>query len=270
MQLKSISVMLMLVMLIVGLSQFRLGDRVEARQAPTATPAQVDLNEIAPTQESFQDLVDTPTRTPTPLGIAQIEANEGANVRAEPAPDAELLGQIRPGEYYNVIRRYYRWIEIQYDASPTRRGWVFDELVTIIGEESVIPVVESLDQANTAADDFDSTATGLAITQTPGSLLTATAAARVGGRSAPIQNEFSIQQVTQPGDEIREALPTYTYPPGIIALAPTEDGVTPTATDEMSRLTFSAPDQVSPIVPVAALGALGLLGLLASSIRRGG
>lgn len=233
-------------------------------QGPSATPAQVDLFDVVPTQVPFE-VESTPTRTPTPLGIAQLEALQAANVRAAPDPEAELLGQIRPGEYYNVIRRYYRWIEFQYDQTETRRGWVFDELVTIIGDESVIPSVESLDESVSAVDDFNATATALGITQTPGALLTATAQARPGTGSGALQSEFSIDQITQEV-LVDEVLPTFTYPPGIIAAAPTESASTATAENSTS-LSFSAPGSLPPVVPIALLGALGLIGLLVSYFR---
>lgn len=241
---------------------------VVARQAPTATPAQVDLFNSVPTPEPFDEL-ETPTRTPTPLGIAQLEARQNANVRALPDPGAELVGEIQPGTYYNVIRRYFRWIEFQYDEAPNRRGWVYDELVQIVGDESVIPVVESLEEDTDTVDEFDATATSLSITQTPGGLLTATAVARGGAGSAARTNQFNIEQVTQEvGTGDTEVLPTYTFPPGVVAMAPSP--AQPTATrnpDTENRLTLPAPERIPPLVPIAALGLLGLLGLFVSSLR---
>lgn len=252
-----------------GLNQAQSGSaETVLRQAPTATPAQVDLFSVAPTQEQL-DLEDTPTWTPTPLSIAQLEALEAANVRAQPDPNAELLGQIRPGEYYNVIRRYYRWLEFQYDQSPTRRGWVFEDLVQILGDSSVIPVVESLDEEVGAVDDLNSTATALVVTQTPGALLTATAVARGGAAASAPQSDFSIAQITQEMI-VGEALPTFTYPPGIAALAPTEAAAAaaPAEAPGEQTLNLPAPGDLPPMLPIAALSLLGLLGLMLSSFRR--
>lgn len=247
-----------------------------AQELPTATPAQVDLFNVAPEAvEQLGEETATPTRTPTPLGPVQIEAKEMANVRAQPDQDSERLGEIRAGEYYNVIRRYYRWIEFQYDPAPNRRGWVFDELVNIIGDESAILVVDSLDATLPAEQDLGVTATGLAVTQTPGGLLTATAVARQGGGTPVVQigivapGNPNLAEITAEA-EVRDALPTFTYPPGILALAPTEATeeaqAAPTDSIFNTRRGLDAP--FPPIVPIIALGGLGLLGLLIGAIRR--
>lgn len=241
-----------------------------AQGLPTATPAQVDLSGLVQ-QEQFGP-TETPTRTPTPQGPVQLEARENANVRAQPDTSAELLGQIRPGEYYNVIRRYYRWVEFQFDAAPSRRGWVFDELVRFVGDESAIPVVDSLDATIEGAPDIDATSTAMAITGTPGGLLTATAQARAGGAQAG-QLGIVTPGSSNPAENTDEplvltALPTFTYPPGIVALAPTEDAGLPTPTREpITRIVDLAPT-VPPITPIIALAGFGLIGFLISAIRR--
>src|SRR5215213_2671397 len=148
-----------------------------AQDFPTATPAQVDLFNAVP---AAQELVATSTltRTPTPPGPVQLEAKDIANVRALPDQTSERLGEIRAGTRYNIIRQYFHWIEFQYDQSPNQRGWVFDELVNFIGDQGSIQQVESLDATSASNFSFDTTATGLALTETPGGLLTATALAR--------------------------------------------------------------------------------------------
>lgn len=257
-----------------------------AQNFPTATPAQVDLFQSVPAAQQA-NLTATPTRTPTPLGPVQIESLGVSNVRSQPDPNSELLGQVRPGEYYNAIRRYYQWIEFQYDPAPNKRGWIFDELITIHGDPNSIPSVTSLDDVGAESVNLDATVTGAAVTMTPGSLLTATALARTspaladaisaggatqGPRTMQIQGidaANSTEQATQ-----RVVLPTYTYPPGVAAFAPTlepaqsaSDGATPTDLPD-ETVSSLLPSSFPPIVPIVGLAALGLLGLLVSLFRR--
>lgn len=261
---------LALPVLLVAAFSYATRDYTHAQGLPTATPAQVDLSGLAQ-QQQFGP-TETPTRTPTPVGPVQLEALQNANVRAQPDTSAEILGQIRPGEYYNIIRRYYRWIEFQYDAAPTRRGWVFDELVRFIGDESAIPSVDSLSATIEGAPDVDATSTALAITATPGGLLTATAQARSG----VAVGEIGIQTPDSASPDgatsvpaTAQALPTFTFPPGIMALAPTDDGSDPaTATTEPGRQIVDAVPTIPPLTPIVALAGLGLIGLLVSAIRR--
>jgi hypothetical protein len=238
---------------------------------PTATPAQVDLFANAPAAVDEAGETATPTRTATPQGPVQIEAKEMANVRAQPDQNSERLGEIRSGEFYTVIRRYYRWIEFQFDAAPNHRGWVFDELVNIIGDPNAILVVESLDATAPPVEGFFASATGEAITQTPGGLLTATALARTPNPSS--QSSITTSNRGAPfelTEEAAQALPTFTYPPGMVALAPTPRTEAPaTPTEDRSALRAVETGHIPPIVPIVALGGLGLLGLLISAVRRG-
>jgi hypothetical protein len=262
-----------------------------AQTFPTSTPVQVDLFQSVPGAQQA-NATATVTRTPTPLGPVQIESLGVSNVRSQPDPSSELLGQVRPGEYYNAIRRYYQWIEFQYDPAPTKRGWIFGELVQIHGDPNSIPSVTSLDDVGAESANIDATVTGAAITMTPGGLLTQTALARTspalanavatGGvsSSAATQGGFTVQidgidqvnsteQATQ-----RVALPTYTYPPGVAAFAPTVEPTldpaeitTPTDLPDQT-ITSVLPSSFPPIVPIVGLAALGLLGLVVSLFRR--
>lgn len=240
----------------------------ELQVGPTATPASIDLQNAVPQAQQLNATL-TPTRTPTPVGPVQIEAIENANVRAIPDTAGDLLGQIRPGEFYNVIRQYYSWIEFQYDPAPSRRGWVFGELVNIIGDPNSIVQVTSLDEPAEGVPDVAATVTGAALTQTPGGLLTATFLAR----SSPVPPIGIIPGSTAQGPATLEvgnqqALPTYTFPPGMIALAPTEAPSAVTQTPEMAPLSIPAGDSIPPIAPIVGLAALALLGFIISSIRR--
>jgi hypothetical protein len=236
----------------------------QAQDAPTATPAVISLSPAAPAPEAISPAEATPTRTPTPLAAALLEARELANVRADPSLDGDKLGEIRAGETYNVIGRYARWIQFEYPPSPNGRGWVYDELVTITGDAAAIP---ELDLAAQPTDDpfaDSATQTQQAITQTPGGLLTATAVSR----EIPAPGAGGIVSTTV-SDELTQAfLPTFTYPPGIVALAPTP-GVAPALERTDNPATPSAPDGFPPLLPIVVLGGVGLIGLAISAVRRG-
>ncbi len=178
----------------------------------------------------------------------------------------------------------------QYDPAPTKRGWIFGELVKIHGDPNSIPSVTSLDDVGAESANIDQTVTGAAVTMTPGGLLTATALARTSPALANAVATGSAAGVTEGPRTLqiegidaansteqttpRVALPTYTYPPGIAAFAPTlepsqsaSDGATPT---DLPDETFTSllPSSFPPIVPIVGLAALGLLGLLVSLFRR--
>lgn len=224
---------------------------VSTQEGPTATPQPVNLATAAP--EAQPGTGATPTRTPTPEGQILLEAREFANVRAQPDPDAAQLGQIRVGERYVVMGRYFQWYQFQYPSSPTGAGWVFGELVNVIGDAALIP--EMADPAANAPNEAEIQAAGTAaaVTQTPGGVLTATAATRFE----------ALGQATLDGPVI---LPTFTYPPGVVfqpTAAALEAEATPTpATTEQSS------GSIPPVVPILAIGGLGVLGLLIYSLRR--
>jgi hypothetical protein len=244
----------------------------EARQQaiPTATPAQIQLPSPLPLMT--QDLsTATATRTPTVPGPALLEALNEANVRAQPDPESERLGSIRPGDTYPVLGKYFRWYQFQYDQSPSGTGWVFDELVQIIGDETVIR-----DLAEEALPTTDNTAVALtgtmeSITQTPGGLLTATAIAQF--IPLPIEGSTNVPVGTplDGGGELA-FLPTFTYPPDVPAVPPEDSyraetvfNATPTFAPGSNG--FVVTEGFPPIVPILILGGLGILGLLVTTRR---
>jgi len=245
-----------LIFTVVGLMQ-----TAHAQELITSTPVRIQIpDQAAPAVEIISS--PTITRTPTPAAV-MVSAKEGAgevNVRAEPDVESDRLGSIRAGEFYPVLGRYFRWIQFQYDTSPTGRGWVFDELVDITGDASTIPdlsqqALPTHDPAIAAA-----TQTQEAVTQTPGGILTITAETRI----LPVPGVDSSLMVTS--ETSVQVLPTFTYPPDIVAIAPTEATEINTTSPEAPP--FEVPNNVPPILPILALGAGGLLGLVVSSLRR--
>ena len=245
---------------------------VASAQEPTVTPAVISLSPVAPAQDFVNpaDAGATATRTPTPQAQALLEAKELANVRADASTEADQLGTIRAGEFFNVIGRYARWIQFEYPQSPNGRGWVYDELVTITGDTASIPVIDldALPTSDPAAAAASQTL--IAVTQTPGGVLTATAVAR-DAVTAPVSSVggiISTQGV--PGEIAVEILPTFTYPPGVVALAPTpiQDDESASVEDRQPGAASSGDIGMPPLTPILILGGIGLLGLAVSSIRR--
>ncbi len=144
---------------------------------------------------------------------AFLEAKDYANVRAEPSTESAHLGTINAGETYTVLGRYASWIQFQFQSSPTGKGWVYDELVDLSGNTDNIPDIDpyAADQQLDSAS-LGATATQNVLTQTPGGVLTATAISQQGGLPSA---------VTSTPEGTRGILPTFTYPPGLIAIAPT-------------------------------------------------
>lgn len=228
-----------------------------AQAVPTATPAQVNLSQIVPTEAEL-GIGPTATRTPTPIGQAILEARDFANVRAAPDTSAAQLGVIRSGERYNVTGRYYQWLQFQYNQSPTGLGWVFGDLVNITGDPATIPEIDL--NAEPTPDPFalGQTATFAILTQTPGGVLTATAAVRDPlAAGSPAENAG--------------ILPTFTYPPEIVPIAPTQPAANPVGDqteDAQPAVANIDPSDLPPIVPILVLGGMGLLGLAISAMRK--
>jgi len=231
----------------------------QVRQSPTP----ITVNLVTPTPFTNQQVVATvtPTFTPTAKGPVLLEVRESAgnvNVRAEPDPNSDRLGNIEFGTQYPVLRQYFLWYEFQYELSPSGRAWVYGELVDIIGDETEIEIIDTLVDSNTQIDtDVDQiTQTAIAITSIPGALETATASARI--LSVPTLAQDTESQLVQ--DSI--PLPTFTYPvDAVVSLAtPNSDLV---ATENRTQETGGLP----PLFPIIMLGGFGLIGLVISSLR---
>jgi len=165
------------------------------------------------------------------------------------------------GLAYPVIGRYFQWYQFQFPSAPNGRGWVFGALVEIIGDASGIPEIDPISQPTLPPAIFGATLTAEIITRTPGGILTATAEALMPVATA-------VGQIDAPG----QILPTFTYPPGIIPIAPTQAptrSILDSSTATPPALpTSSIRTDLPPVAPIAILAVLGLLGLVISSIRR--
>lgn len=251
-----------------------LASRIQADETlqviVSATPVQISLPSPLPFATDALIATEAATRTPTPIGPALLEALTEANVRAEADTNSDKLGTIRSGDVYPVIGRYYQWFKFQYNAAPGGVGWVFGDLVKIIGDESTI--TDLTQNALPTLDPISVGATGTMniITQTPGGLLTATANAAVISLPVEPGSGGSASVPALPQDS--SVLPTFTFPPDI-PLQPassTQEGVSEgTATEDTGgNPSLPQPSQIPPIAPILILGGLGIVGLFISSYRR--
>lgn len=227
-------------------------------QVPTATPGVVNLSPLGATTVPEAQTAASPTTPPTQMSLVRIEAKDFANVRSEPSTDSSQLGTIRAGETYTVIARYVAWIQFQFPTAPDGRGWVYGELVNVTGDLQSVP--EITDPFGTTVDVVESElseseATLALLIRTPGEVLTATVISPGGGETA--QSGLASTP-----------MPTFTYPPGIVALAPTETSVI-VGVDPESSGGQTPSTSTPPIVPILVLGGLGLAGLAVGSLRRG-
>ncbi len=229
--------------------------QVNAQGGPTATAVPLFFPQTTPTE--VVQVTITPSRTPTDViaSAGRIEAKSkdtGANLRASPSTDSEKLGTIFPGQFYIIVARYQKWIEIQYDKTPSGLAWVYEDIVNITGiDPAVIPTVSDngVPTANVATAAARQTADYL--TQTPGAPETATAIMA----SATGIFARNTDTTDQPTDAA--LLPTFTYPPTIV-----EATLPPKASDSTNR------SGVPAIVPIIVLAGLGIAGLFISGLRR--
>lgn len=240
----------------------------QAQTPATPTTAPIVLPTIQPLPTIGATLENTPlpTFTPTEPGPVQLEAKESAgpvNVRLEADPNSDRLGAIRFGERYVVVGEYYLWYQIRFPQSPTGLGYVFGDLVEIIGDRSLIKNLTLITATPQDPDAVNRTATYQAVILTPGGELTLTVAVRE--ILPPSQQGAGVVNLTVTP---RPILPTFTYPPNIIAQAPTPSGESSILVPVSNAPTNMPRGGVAPIVPIVLLGGFGLIGLLLARLFR--
>lgn len=239
---------------------------LEAQVRVSATPVRVVLpTQTLPATEIALP-TPTPTETATPEGIIIAQVPDGSseiNVRALPDPNAERLGGIQAGERYSITGRYFSWLQIEFPGSPNGRGWVFDQLVQIVGNAADIPEINPFSQQAAPIEQAEGTLTAEALIVVPGGELTATAEARI-----------IILPTNEAGEVVveRDILPTFTPPPELIATpdeALIEDinEITEFEGTLFEAITSFTQDGIAPIVPIGLLAGFGLLGLLVAVAR---
>jgi hypothetical protein len=236
-------------------------------QAPTPVPVQLATSTSLPVlggQE--QSAQPSPTPAPSTPAGAFLEAQTEANVRADASTDAERLGLIAPGEIFEITGRYFRWLQFRYPNAPGGLAWVYDELVTVTGDQSLIP---DLSEAPPSIDPLlqAQTQTAGAILAVPGGDLTATAGARI--LDGPVGVDGSTTQPESALNPLGESrLPTFTPAPNagqLMAQAVVQPS--PTAAESFIDRTVIR-GALPPMIPIVALVGFGMLGLIASFLRR--
>lgn len=229
--------------------------QAQLRATNTPVPLQFPTQNIMLTPIEQEEATLFPTFTPTPLGPASLRLREGSgevNIRAEADPSAEIVGVIRVGEEYVVLGSYYLWYQIAYEQSRTGTGFVYGELVEIVGERNLIP---DLTVVTTVPDE---------ITQAMATSEAALNLADIEQESREI--DAPLLDLGLPSDDEQVILPTFTYPPDIIALAPTQAPV-----EEITEQTpplINVSGGVAPVVPMIILIGLGFITFLIGLLQR--
>jgi hypothetical protein len=225
--------------------------------AQEATPVPINLPTVTPANTNAPPASLTPTRnvpilvsTATLPGITVTVRFPPGNIRQAPSTSSEKVGEMLAGEFYQVVSRSGKWLQIQYNKNGYDTAWVFEDIVTIQGNATLIPANGNAPTANvpTVQAGQTSTAQVNAIVATPGGFASATSA------RASATGSFARTATIEP--TLGGPKATFTLPPVFIeaTLAPRGAGVIQTG--------------MPPIVPIIALAALGLFGLLISSLRR--
>lgn len=134
-------------------------DALVAGAAPAAVETVVVTVEVIITATpSSAAAVLAPSVTPAPNvtpGVVVAEANEtfgDVNVRALPAPNAEVVTILPVGDALPVTGRFYRWLRVN-DANQGD-GWVFDGVVSLVGDVAGIPDLDPPPELELALSDF--------------------------------------------------------------------------------------------------------------------
>lgn len=230
--------------------------QAQLRATNTPVPLQFPTQNIILTPIEQQEATLFPTFTPTPIGPARLRLREGSgevNIRSEADPNSEILGVIRQGEEYVVTGSYYLWYQIAYEQSRTGTGFVFGDLVEIIGERSEIPDLT-------------------AVTAVPDEIMQALATTEAQINLSDIEEEETreidapVLELGLPLEGELEVLPTFTYPPDIIALAPTQSP-TESITEQAPPI-ITVTGGVAPVVPIIILIGIGFITFLIGLLQR--
>lgn len=222
---------------------------ISAQARISVTPVAAVL--VTPTPEGVQQLPPTVTQapSPTPLPAARLQALESAgsvNVRILPDLESELLGQIAYGSEYAVLRNYYKWYELSYDLSPNGRAWVYEDLVSIVGDRSIIEVIDTFEAIVDPADSA------------------IIAGGEEGGAADGRTIEIAaVQNDAGQGVEFLAATPLPTF------TAPAVTQSSPIQQRDVRQRSQPTRTNIPPLVPIMVLAGLGLFGILISILRGG-
>jgi hypothetical protein len=175
-----------------------------------------------------------------------------------------VLGQIRPGEQYVATGTYFNWVQFQYESSPSGFAYVYGELVELIGDTTqLVDLTQQQQQPAQDSSSLDATQTVSVLQLTPG--FDATQTAGVREIAPPSSDDSALVN----GTDVGEILPTFTYPPNVLAQAPTP-GPRPEITPQRraNGPAANGTDGIAPMMPIIIFATLGVVGLLLSTLRR--
>lgn len=233
----------LLIAIVVIIFMMRSRVEVTGAQQPTPIPeGQIQLPTSTPTLVGGPSA--TPSRTPTQSPVLA-EAIGEANLRAGPGLDFEIVGQIVAGNPIPVTGRSFEfpWYQVAFEGVP--EAWVFEQLVTINGDITTVPIVDavSVPTIDPTQQAIEQTAT--IIIQTPGAAETATAAA------FSVPTGVFTQSPDQPSGI--SAPPTFTPAPPINQL------------EELPQQT-GASSNSGPVPPAAVIITLTVMGVLSLTL----
>lgn len=253
------------IILLLGILWSALGSAFAQDLVPTVTPAQVRLVtptpmiELLPPTATMQGELLTPTLAQE---LVVIEFVADVNARSSPElTDENVLGLVRTGERFNVLGRYFNWIQFQYDLAPDKRAWVYQDLVQIIGDATQIKEIDPFVEPTLDPLISGATQTREAILQDPNGLLTVTALERVIQLPGQDVLEGGLGEVIASGT----VLPTYTFPPGI-----SRELLTPVDATNLGSFTdpvTSEAEGIPPVILILVLFGFGVLGLVITALR---
>ncbi len=217
-------------------------------QDATITPLPASIVSRTPTE--ITEFTPTPSRTPTQdFSLIRVEAPVQGNVRSSPSLDAQILGVIKPGQFFAVTGRYAKWLRIQFPQSPNGIGWVYEDVVRMTGgDPASIPQIDAGAVPSPNVQTAAAQQTANYLTATPGAPETATV------MQASATGVFTLA-ANDAGPGI--PLPTFTYPPPFV------EATLPSRSAAISQ------GGLPPVVPIMGLAILGVAGLFISSLRRG-
>ncbi len=108
---------------------------------PTATMHSTLAAAITATSATF---TATPSPTPTLQGPTATTTGE-ANIRFGPDVSYPVIVKLEAGRTFRILERHaiVPWVRVALDESPTGNGWIYRDIVDIVGDLSLLPVTEA-------------------------------------------------------------------------------------------------------------------------------
>jgi beta-lactamase class A/uncharacterized protein YraI len=121
-----------------------------ATLTPAAVPESANVESLPVLPENTQTPADIPTTTrapsPTPTVEGPIATTLGeANVRFGPDLQYPVIVKVAAGRSFRVLERHalYPWTRVALDESPTGSGWLYNDVIEISGDLSLVPMTNT-------------------------------------------------------------------------------------------------------------------------------